>query len=1541
MNTLHKATFVRATTVLWLVVAFMVITGAFFTWAAVAGGLAIRVSAPIQESDHTESLSSTEYYVNIKKGNDNNPGTLALPFKTVNKAVAVVVPGDVVFLQQGTYRENIVMNKSGTSDAPITFRAYGDERVTISGAVEVGGWSDDDKDGIYEAVVPAPIDLEAESYQVFVDGKMVPQAREPEFGDPLLPTMFSQRWLGTLMQKAVAVHLQVANGQWVRVENGGGGNIYADAAHPVLVDELYLIDMNGGTLKSGDVVGFATSSHMHYLSANIGGYGNPNDVVVANRTELGQWEKFIIGSTPGGGSTIQSGDKVTFRAHGERFLSADQCGGGKILAYSESPGDCGKFTIVIQGAAVNIQAENGKYVRAVNGGGGVVLSDGMKDQWGNPFPDAEFSIIDTNGGVLESGDLVGFLTQDRAHYLAANIGGYGNPNDVVVADRAELGQWEKFTIETIPPVSGQIIGSGDQVAFKAFGGRYLSADQCGGGKIYANSVLPGDCGKFTITIHPDPVIIYNENDQTVGDGDGDGKPDLGDINKLADTWAGSYLWGPFGNKWSLNMAKIIASTPGKLTLGDVDVRWNMEDMRNGHIALIGGLAALDTTNEWHYDRNNGKLYFRPMGGVNPKDLNIEIRQRTWTVQIKGDYIVFRNIEIFGGQMWLEGNHNILDQLKFSYGTHYLYRTSVGAHNDFEIGKNGIYLKGNDNLVQHSEIAYSAGNGITIEGDRNEVYNCLVHDYGYMGTTTSGVYFKGKNQLAKDENGMPIEDPEVLMSTGSKLTYSTLFNSGGHGLDLSACRGCTITYNLLHDSTILIDDSGPIYSWGRDLGVQKEAGSVLPTEIAYNWIQGNTDPDRPLTMFHLGIYLDNSTRNAYVHHNVITGIGKEPGVGANTPNQGHRIVNNTIIHDRFVPPTGGQDPNLCGYTPWRPKTTGECAAFSCEADQKPEYGDSYFQGVLVKNPEAFSWATNACSIQVYECGYLPSKPIDSNPVDCNKKKFTGANPNWDYWMQYYLDESNTLDFTSLGAAQGDLNNPQQQVTTENGWEIYGNPDFRPKADTPLGAYKYNGSNWIPGYRPVVRSGQTTRISVDSTGAQGNNYSGNPSISADGRYVAFESGSSNLVLFDTRLCKVSDLDVNCQDIFLHDRLTRSTTRVSVDSGGNQANGRSFNPDISADGRYIAFWSEASNLVSGDTNDADDVFVHDNETGETTRVSVNSNGIQGNSTSWDPAISADGRFVVFWSMASNLANEADTNDTWDVFFHDRVEGSTTRVSVDSAGNQGNDSSSDSDISADGRFVVFGSRASNLVSNDTNRSHDIFTHDMQTGQTICVSMSSNPEPVEANSGSYHPSISADGRYVVFDSYANNLAIDDDNSAYDIFIHDTNLGKTSLLSLRSRNDANEGNGDSEWPAISADGRYVVFQSMAESLVGDDTQMCTDYYEEWNCSDIFIHDTVLGDTTLVSVNSAGNKSNKDSGGEVISADGRFIAFSSWGDNLVKDDTNSTGDVFVHARQPSNIQPPPPTPSPTAGPNPTPTSTVKPPEFRLMLPIISAGATNSR
>lgn len=406
-----------------------------------------------------------------------------------------------------------------------------------------------------------------------------------------------------------------------------------------------------------------------------------------------------------------------------------------------------------------------------------------------------------------------------------------------------------------------------------------------------------------------------------------------------------------------------------------------------------------------------------------------------------------------------------------------------------------------------------------------------------------------------------------------------------------------------------------------------------------------------------------------------------------------------------------------------------------------------------------------------------------------------------------------------------------------------------------------------------TGGTTRVSLDSAGTQATGgSSGQPSISEDGRFVAFTSFATNLVAADTN---------GFFDTFVHDRQTRSTLRVSLDSAGNQANDGCIQPSISDDGRFVAFASRASNLVTGDTNGATDVFVHDRQSGATTRVSVSSTGVQGNDFSDSPSISRDGRFVAFTSNSSNLVAD-DTSGDFDVFVHDRLTATTTRVSVDSSGGQANRFSLNPSISGDGRFVAFLSFASNLVAGDSNGSADVFVHDRIDGTTTRTNLDSSG--VEANGQSFQPTLSGDGRFVAFRSGASNLVASDTNGVDDIFVHDRQTGATTRVSLSS--SGAEGDQSSSDPKLSGDGRFVTFTSGASNLVAGDSN---------GVADIFLRDRLNGTTLRVNLSATGLQANAESYEPAISADGLLVAFTSVASNLVAGDSNGLEDIFVTNR----------------------------------------------
>jgi Tol biopolymer transport system component len=396
-------------------------------------------------------------------------------------------------------------------------------------------------------------------------------------------------------------------------------------------------------------------------------------------------------------------------------------------------------------------------------------------------------------------------------------------------------------------------------------------------------------------------------------------------------------------------------------------------------------------------------------------------------------------------------------------------------------------------------------------------------------------------------------------------------------------------------------------------------------------------------------------------------------------------------------------------------------------------------------------------------------------------------------------------------------------------------------------------------------------VKNSGAQAPNGALYPSISGDGRFVAFESGSA-LVPSDTN---------GETDVYVRDLRAGTTRLVSVRSNGALGNGDSGYAAISANGRFVTFSSEASNLVKGDTNGVQDVFVHDRSTGRTTRVSINTRGRQGNDQSNDQAISSSGRFVTFESEATNLVR-GDANGYGDVFVHDRETAKTTLVSVTSSGEQANASAgglAPGMISADGSRIVFMSEATNLVPGDTNSAQDVFVHDRGTGTTRRVSV--NSQGVQADDRSSLGSISGNGLFVAFSSPATNLVGNDANAETDIFVRDLVKKRTTRVSVGSA--GTEANGSSSSPSISASGRYVAFDSMADDLIGDDTN---------DAPDIFVRDRESGRTRRVSLSRSGDEGDSNSEYPLISADGRFVAFQSLAANLIGSDTNAATDIYV-------------------------------------------------
>ena len=351
-------------------------------------------------------------------------------------------------------------------------------------------------------------------------------------------------------------------------------------------------------------------------------------------------------------------------------------------------------------------------------------------------------------------------------------------------------------------------------------------------------------------------------------------------------------------------------------------------------------------------------------------------------------------------------------------------------------------------------------------------------------------------------------------------------------------------------------------------------------------------------------------------------------------------------------------------------------------------------------------------------------------------------------------------------------------------------------------------------PELYAQITLRVSLTPGGGQANDSSGLAALTPDGRYVCFGSYASNLVSGDS---------FGTWDVFVRDRLSGSLECISVDASGAPAGSQPSNGvAITPDARFVVFDSPSSTLVTGDSNGFRDVFVRDRQTGVTELVSVDSSGVQGNEASEWSAISADGRFVAFTSFASNLVT-GDTNGFPDVFVRDRQTGTTSMISVTPSGSAGNRDSVLPSISPDGRFVSFTSRSTDLVAGGTSGFLPmVFLRDRQAGQTELVSVSTSGVQANFTCTAYARSLSDDGRYVVFTSYATNLVTGDTNGFLDVFLRDRTNHTTERVSVSSAGA--QGNDQSDLCAISGDGRFVAFGSRASNLVAGDTNSMQDVF---------------------------------------------------------------------------------------------------------------------
>jgi parallel beta-helix repeat protein len=417
--------------------------------------------------------------------------------------------------------------------------------------------------------------------------------------------------------------------------------------------------------------------------------------------------------------------------------------------------------------------------------------------------------------------------------------------------------------------------------------------------------------------------------------------------------------------------------------------------------------------------------------------------------------------------------------------------------------------------------------------------------------------------------------------------------------------------------------------------------------------------------------------------------------------------------------------------------------------------------------------------------------------------------------------------------------------------------------------------------AATNGTTTIISVTDNGTQADGSSTTVSMSNDSRYIAFASNANNLVPNDTN---------GVSDIFVKDTLTNTIKRISVSSNGTQSNGASTYPSISGNGEYVTYRSTATNLVANvqfGNPSTTNVYLYNMLTGDTTLISEDSTGtMEGNGNSYTgvgSSISDNGRYVVFYSSASNLVT-GDTNGYQDTFIRDTVLNTTTRI-MGINDTQLNAGGEDCAISGNGQYVAFISSASNLVSTPISYNGvnywNLFLYNLSNGSIQLITNGING--TAANSNTMITDIDDDGSSIVYYSVASNLVPNDTNNAGDVFLYNTKTNTTTLISNGINGPSN---GQSWFPAISKDGHYIAYSSMATNLIANDTNT------EWN---YYLYNTETKTNSLIS---AGLDGNPGLGGSftlekpAISNDGQYIAFVSAETNLVNNDTNGVADVFL-------------------------------------------------
>lgn len=423
---------------------------------------------------------------------------------------------------------------------------------------------------------------------------------------------------------------------------------------------------------------------------------------------------------------------------------------------------------------------------------------------------------------------------------------------------------------------------------------------------------------------------------------------------------------------------------------------------------------------------------------------------------------------------------------------------------------------------------------------------------------------------------------------------------------------------------------------------------------------------------------------------------------------------------------------------------------------------------------------------------------------------------------------------------------------------------------------------------LQAGTTELISINASGDDsGNGRSTRAQVSADGRYVLFLSDADDLVANDSN---------TVDDVFLHDRQIGSTILVSANAAGSDSGNGASNPHgMTPDGRLVVFSSAADDLGPNDTNGVDDVYLRDVEAGTTMLISVNAAGDDAGgggtfSGARHQSISDDGRFVAFSSDATDLdASITDSNGLSDGFLRDVAAMTTTLISTNASGDDSaNGSTSDIRISADGSTIAIATQATNVLNvTDNNAGLDIYVVDRQSGTKSLVTVNDLDTGTGDDGARNDPRLSADGRFIAWESRASDLiAGADSNAMFDVFLRDLDAGSTVLASANG-NGTNSGNDASEDAQISDDGRFVYFESRATDL--------TTISDSNGEKDTFVFDSLSGEVVLVSSNAAGNQTgNGFSYDPVVSPGGRFVQMDSGASDLDPSvaDTNGITDVYV-------------------------------------------------